>query len=108
MEAHAQGFWDLGWALSLAGRYEEALSQLRPRGRDRPSHRPQRLHPRTAGAQLHPLIQLGRLPQAIAVGEEAVEAAWTSGDPMCASAPTGTSHWPGICPATRRRTTGRH
>ena len=32
-------------------------------------------------AQLPPLMQLGRLAEAIALGEEAVEAAWTSGDP---------------------------
>ena len=31
--------------------------------------------------QLQPLIQLGRLRDAVAVGEEAVEAAWTSGNP---------------------------
>ena len=31
-------------------------------------------------AQLPPLMQLGRLAEAIAVGEEAVEAAWTAGD----------------------------
>ena len=31
-------------------------------------------------AQLPPLLQLGRLTEAIAVGEEAVEAAWTTGD----------------------------
>lgn len=37
--------------------------------------------PALLASQLHPLIQLGRLAEAIAVGEEAVEAAWTSGNP---------------------------
>ena len=75
------GFSDLGWALSYAGRYEEALRQLR-RG-VAIGHRSGHGYfiPVLLGTQLHPLIQLGRLPEAIAIGEEAVEAARASGNP---------------------------
>jgi ATP/maltotriose-dependent transcriptional regulator MalT len=78
---YEQGFADLGWALGYLGRYEEALGQLR-RGitsSHRSGHR--YFNPVLLANQLHPLIQLGRLPEAIAVGEEAVEAAWASGNP---------------------------
>ena len=77
---HSQGFWDLGWALYVAGRYEEALARLR-RGVaiDRRGGHGYFI-PVLLAAQLPPLMQLGRLTEAIAVGEEAVEAAWTTGD----------------------------
>ena len=75
------GFCDLGWALGHLDRYEEALSQLRRglAGCHRTGHG--YFIPVLLATQLHPLIQLGRLGEAIAVGEEAVEAAWTSGNP---------------------------
>jgi DNA-binding NarL/FixJ family response regulator len=75
------GFQGLGWALHCVGRYEEALSQLR-RG-VRSGHRSGHGYfiPVLLGTQLDPLIQLGRIPEAIAIGEEAVEAARTAGNP---------------------------
>lgn len=78
---YPQLFCDLAWALGYLDRYEEALSQLRREVAI--SHRTGRgcFIPVLLAFQLHPLIQLGRLPEAIAVGEEAVEAAWTSGNP---------------------------
>jgi len=75
------GFWDLGWALGFVGRYEEALSQLRRAVTiDRRSGHGY-LIPVLLATQLNPLIQLGRLTEAVALGEEAVEATWTSSNP---------------------------
>ena len=81
MDPHSQGFCDVGAALSFSGRYEEALRQLR-RGVaiDRRTGHGYYI-PVLLATQLQPLIQLGRLTDAIAAGEEAVEAAWTSGSP---------------------------
>jgi len=81
MTSHSQGFCDAGFALSLLGRYEEALEQLRRAvAIDRRTGHGYFL-PVLLATQLQPLIQLGRLTEAIAVGEEALEAAWTSGSP---------------------------
>jgi DNA-binding NarL/FixJ family response regulator len=76
-----QGYWDLGWALGYVDRYEEALSHLRRAVAI--GHRTGHGYfiPALLATQLHPLVQLGRLTEAIALGEEAVEAAWTSGNP---------------------------
>jgi DNA-binding NarL/FixJ family response regulator/tetratricopeptide (TPR) repeat protein len=80
MEPHSQAFCDLGLALGLAGRYEDALAQLRRAvAIDRRTGHSYYI-PALLAAQLHPLIQLGRLADAIALGEEAVEAAWASSD----------------------------
>ena len=75
------GFSDLGATLGYLGRYEEAVEQLR-RG-VAAGHRSGHGYfiPALLSGQLHPLIQLGRLREAIAVGEEAVEAALASGNP---------------------------
>ena len=75
------GFGDLGWALGYAGRYEEALRQLRRGVAIGHSSGHGYFIPVLLGTQLHPLIALGRIPEAIAIGEEAVEAARASGNP---------------------------
>jgi DNA-binding NarL/FixJ family response regulator len=76
---HSPGFWDLGWALTSVGRYEQALSQLRRAvAIDRRTGHDYFI-PVLLASQLPALIQLGRLPEAVAVGEEAVEAGWASG-----------------------------
>ena len=82
MESHSQGFWDLGWALTGVGRYEEALGELRRAvAIDRRTGHGYFI-PALLAAQLQALIQLGRLAEAISVGEEAVDAAWTSHNPI--------------------------
>ena len=75
------GFGDLGWALGYAGRYEEALRQLRRGVAIGHSSGHGYFIPVLLGTQLHPLIALGLIPEAIAIGEEAVEAARASGNP---------------------------
>ena len=82
LEPHSQGFWDLGWALTLVGRYDEALRQLRRAiAIDRRTGHGYFI-PALLAAQLQPLIQLGRLEEAIDVGNEAVDAAWTTRNPV--------------------------
>jgi DNA-binding NarL/FixJ family response regulator len=81
MGPHSQGFCDLGLALGWAGRYEEAVRELRRAVTiDRRTGHGYYI-PALLAMQLQPLIQLGRLAEAIALGEEAVEAAWASGNP---------------------------
>jgi predicted ATPase/DNA-binding NarL/FixJ family response regulator len=81
LEPPSQGFCDLGLALGWAGRYEEALGQLRRAVTiDRRTGHGYYI-PALLAMQLQPLIQLGRLAEAIALGEEAVETAWTSSNP---------------------------
>ncbi len=75
------GFGDLGLALGYAGRYEEALRLLRRGVTIGHQSGHGYFIPVLLGTQLHPLIQLGRIPEAIAIGEEAVEAARASGNP---------------------------
>ena len=87
--SYSQGFCDAGWALSLLGRYEEALAWLR-RGAEI-DHRAGHGYfmPVLLTTRLYPLIQLGRLAEAIAVGEEAAEAAWASSNPGLRAGPHG-------------------
>ncbi len=76
-----QVLWTLGWALSALGRHAEALEWLRQAVRvaDRSGHG--YFRPVLLAAQLRPLVELGRVDEAIAVGEDAVEAAWATGYP---------------------------
>jgi DNA-binding NarL/FixJ family response regulator/tetratricopeptide (TPR) repeat protein len=80
--AHPQVFWNLGWTLGYLDRYEAALGQLR-RGVTI-GHRSGHGYfiPVLLATQVNPLIQLGRLAQAVALGEEAVDAAFTSANPQ--------------------------
>ena len=99
---HSQGFWDLGCALHLAGRHEEAVAQLRRAvAIDRRTGHGYFI-PVLLSTQLPPLLQLGRVTEAVGPGRRPSRPPGRPGTPACASVPTASWRWPAAWPGTPR------
>ena len=76
------GLWMLAWSESALGRFETALELLRRAGRMAGASGRELVLVLVSLGSVRPLRELGRLAEAVAIGEEAVDRARLSGAPQ--------------------------